>query len=732
MKLKRLIICTVVLLGINVTSHACFSGGDSPRNYNIYRVYDKPVKATGNFFYAPDYKARNLKAWADETYFKGDLYEVEKVVYRYSLDELLDLYEYGTLPNWDKDNAWADWNKGSYYAEYLVVAKQCEEARATRNDPWFYPASKRHGFTTLEGLLKRIDEIEKEVRANSWDGSFPDEDRYNLQRTRIYFSLGRYKDCVNLWHKFAKKLPDNNVMKAMIKDYVAGAYCRLGDTETAKRMFLELGNYSELAQLSHAEDGCWAYAVKAIYDIEPDCNNIVAYNMQAELEHYISWIELDPKKLKKYYDVMCYITRTHRSKDMAIWYYTKAYLEDQLGYPNTAAVTIAEAERCKTSAYMHNSIRLFRMYIDAKTLPANQAYEKKLYSDMCWLDTLIVNNITPEIRDFLLEEQSDRYQWHVMWGGLSFYYYNDIMRKIIIAEAAPKFMEAGNKTLAVQLYNYADNVLFKQVVPEASHCFLNYFFSSMYHDCTGAEIEAYITRALHPVSKFDHLLNKGSYIETDYLYDIAGTVYLREQKYQKAMECLSKVSNTYQTRLHTAEYMNADPFCADMYAGYMWGQYPFTDYKYNFAREMCSLEQVMNNPNVDVNRRASAQLRYAIGMRNSYFRAWPLTQYSVGRPTFVDSYDEWMNSEREDKVLARYKALRTAAFRMFTDDEAAAEAHYVLKNTYTIVTQYPNTRTASYVRGHCDTYFDYHLDKAKKFYGEPYYCYLTWRGRSVY
>ena len=75
MKLKRLIICTVVLLGINVTSHACFSCGDSPRNYNIYRVCDKPKKATGNFFYAPDYKERNLKAWADETYFKGDLYE---------------------------------------------------------------------------------------------------------------------------------------------------------------------------------------------------------------------------------------------------------------------------------------------------------------------------------------------------------------------------------------------------------------------------------------------------------------------------------------------------------------------------------------------------------------------------------------------------------------------------------------------------------------------------------
>lgn len=731
MNLKKLTICTAILIGIDMATLACSVCGDIPQNYNIYRVCAKPKKEDMKYYYAPDYKERNLKAWAYETNFFGNLYDIEKVVYKYSLSEVLDLVENGKFADWDKDNQWAS-SIGRYEGEFLIVAKQCEEMRDSYNDPWYYPADKRQKCTSLEALLKRIDDIEAFARKNTWDGSFPHEDRYNLQRTRIYFSLGRYKDCVKLWKNYASKLPDENVMKPMIKDYIAGAYYHLGDFETAKRMYLELGDFPSIVRLSNVKDGCWAYAIKAIYDIEPDCNSLVAHDMQSELENYYSWQGRDSVKLRKYYDVMCYITQTHRSKDMAIWYYTKAYLEDELGYPYMAANTIATAEKCKTNEYMHNSIRLFRIYTQAKTLPANQAYENMLYNELCWMDTLIRNNISSDVRNLLVKEQEEYDNWHRLHFNYSFYYYNDMMRKIILGEAAPKLMIAGKKTRAIQLYNYADNVLLKQTLPEACHCFFNYFFSSMYHGCTGVEIEAYITRALHPVSKFDHLLNKGSYIETDYLYDIAGTVYLREQKYQKALECLSKVSNTYQARLHTAEYMNADPFCADMYAGYMWGQYPFTDYKYNFAREMCSLEQVMNNPNIEVNRRATAQLRYAIGMRNSYFRAWPLTQYSIGRPTFVASYDEWMNSEREDKVLARYKALRTAAFRMFTDDEAAAEAHYVLKNTHTIVTQYPNTRTASYVRGHCDTYFDYHLDRAIKFYGEPYYCYLTWQGRSVY
>ena len=717
MKPKRLLICIAILLGTNAAAFACLITGDSPSDYNIYRVCDKPMGEHGVRYYSPDYKQRNLEAWADMCWYKGDLYEIEKVVYKYSLNELLDLYEKDILPEWDKDNQWVMNDPSRHlHAEYLVIAKQCEVARAAITDPWYYPADKQHGFTTLDALYAHINDVMDAMRKNSYYGDLIMEDRFNLQRTRLLFSLGKYRECVTLWNDYACNLPDDNVMKSMIKDYVAGAYCHLGDTTTAKKMYIELGNYWEVARLSHENDDCWANTIKAIYDMEPDCNDMVAYNMQADLEHYFTYFELDSLMLQKYYDVMCYITRTHRSKDMALWYYTKAYVEDQLGNLDAAAKSIAIAERCRTTEYLHRNIRLFRMYIDAKTLPINDAYENKLYTDLCWADTLIRNNISDDVRSLLLDEESVPYEYHIMWGCCSFYYYNDIMRRIIIGEAAPRFMKAGRKTRAVQLYNYADNVLFKQVIPQASHCFKNFFFSSLYDDCSGKEIEAYINRALRPVSKFDRLLNSGSYIDTDYLYDIAGTVYLREQNYPKALECLSKVSNIYQGKLHTAEYMNTDPFCADMYARTWWRQPYFSDYKYNFAREMCSLEHVMNNRDIDINRRASAKLRYAIGLRNSYFRSWPLTQYGKGYPTFVASYTAWMDTDREDAILRRYTQLRDEAFAMFDNDEAAAAAHYMFLNTLTVVRQYSKTQTAEYVRGHCDTYYDYHLDRAMKMY----------------
>lgn len=732
MKTQKLIVFTLAIWCINTTCLACIYFGDSPQNYTLYNVLEKSKRGEVSYYYNPNYKERNLELWKSMAeHYREDyeLSEIENGVYKYSLDELSKLYNNREVPEWDKNNRWVQ-SVNRFALKYLLVAKQCEVARAWITDPWYYPSSKQAGFSTLEDILVEIDKEEHQLQEkNDEQYSYHDEYihlsyRYALQRTRIYFSLGRYDDCIKLWNDYAVKLPDDNLMKTMIKDYVAGAYCHIGDTITAKRMYFEQGNYWEIARLTKSKYSSLAKVIKAMYDIEPNCNDIAAFYMQADLVDMYMREEEDITKLNEYYDVMCYITRTNRSRDMGIWYYTKAYLEYKLN-KNTAAVkTITKAENLKTNTYIHNNIRLLRMYLNAITLPATQNYENRLYNDLCWLDTLIRNNITPDVRNLLLDEEASAYHWHKMWYNYSFYYYNDMMRKIVLGAAAPRLLAAGKKTRALQLYNYADNMLLQEVIESPSLCFKNYFFSAMYHDCTGAEIETYIARTQSPQDKFDQLLNKGSLLNTNYLYDIAGTVYLCEQNYKKAAACLNKVSRDYQKQLHTAGYMNVDPFSGVKftnayydYASLSKSYYmKYTDYKFDFAQEMCNLQRVMDDPQIDINRRATAQLRYAIGLRNSYFVAWPLTQYSQGCPSFAESYREWMNSEREDEIIAKYDKLITGAMKMFTNDEAAADAHYLLLNTYTLVTNYPNTQAAKFIKGRCDTYYDYHLERHSKRY----------------
>ena len=62
MKQIRLKLCIAILLGIKGSAFACTVYGDSPRDYIVYRVCDKPLKSEPLLYYAPDYKQRNLEA----------------------------------------------------------------------------------------------------------------------------------------------------------------------------------------------------------------------------------------------------------------------------------------------------------------------------------------------------------------------------------------------------------------------------------------------------------------------------------------------------------------------------------------------------------------------------------------------------------------------------------------------------------------------------------------------
>ena len=51
------------------------------------------------------------------------------------------------------------------------------------------------------------------------------------------------------------------------------------------------------------------------------------------------------------------------------------------------------------------------------------------------------------------------------------------------------------------------------------------------------------------------------------------------------------------------------------------------------------------------------------------------------------------------------------ALSEFTDPEQAAQALLEMMNFNTLMRQYPDTKAAAFVRGHCDSYHDYALQK---------------------
>lgn len=709
--MKRLLFILILLNNLSLI-YACSSTGDIPQNYNVYRVCDE-IK--NPHFRAPNHKQRNLQTWQQETGHHIPLDHIEEVVYRYSSS----MYEACIKkPQMAQENDFVQYlatGQGSAYPKKLLsLAKRVEEARSSKNDPWYYPSSHEDSSTTLDLLLCEANRLEKDFITDNGDDSFYVK-RLQLQRIRLLFSLGRYADCIELWENKVQHWDTNELMRSMIKDYVAGAYQHLGEETIAKQYHLEQGNYQTLAEWSCSRTGNYAAFVREMYDFNPDCADIVAPVMQYDLcDYYIQSAEI----LSDYYEVMQYILRTHRSRDMSIWYYTAAYLEDNMGYSYKAAQTIRCANGKTTSEFMLTNIRLLRIYLDAKTNAYDANYEKLLYTDLRWIDGLVRKEAS------LVKEKWDTYDAWYIWANYSFVrdeknngikryrcYSYSMLRKIVLGEVAPRMRKAGKTMLSIALSNYADNLFFTLVEPTNRHCFFNDFFMSL-KTSSAAEAKQYADRALNPPTAFERFLAAGSYIDKDYLYDIAGTLYLRERNYKKAMEVLSKVSPNYQLRLNTQDNLSRDPFAANP----RFGNIHIVDAKYNFACRMYYLQQTYQNTDIDANRRANAMLEYATGMRNSYIDVWALTQYGQGYPVFTAAYEPWITEEKESKIQADYEQLVRNAMSLFTEDEAKATVQLHYQNHYTIVTKYPNTAAAEYVRGHCDTYHDYHPELNKIIY----------------
>jgi hypothetical protein len=173
-------------------------------------------------------------------------------------------------------------------------------------------------------------------------------------------------------------------------------------------------------------------------------------------------------------------------------------------------------------------------------------------------------------------------------------------------------------------------------------------------------------------------------------------------QYGEALKYLGAVSEAYKHHLNVR--MLYDPFTVDAETigkG--------TDFRYDFAREMHSLEQTVSMT-TDPNKKAQLLVKYAIGIRNSFDRCWALTQYYRGYSFWgrVCEKRDWESGKCVDAAMDKVEELTNLAFGMMTDDELAANIQYMMGNFKTVAIKYPDTAKGELVRGQCDNLYDYH------------------------
>ena len=222
-------------------------------------------------------------------------------------------------------------------------------------------------------------------------------------------------------------------------------------------------------------------------------------------------------KFDRLYQLSTSMAKRKSSANCAAWCYTAGFLADLDARPNEAWNYVLQAEACPSSSFMKESIRVLKMYLDAKISVYDASYESRLHNDLRWLESKIKGNITKEVR----ENVADSYCYRSADYNISFYYWNDMMRRILLSEICPRMLDRGMPIRSLQLANMADNHLLnlvdsiegKTLEEYRRNCSYNHidycgdFFYMMLDAVSINELTAYVKRASSGNTAFDKFLN---------------------------------------------------------------------------------------------------------------------------------------------------------------------------------------------------------------------------------
>ncbi len=670
--MKRLILF-LLISALSLSAMACGPGeAYAPDGLYIFRMAN-PQNTT---MHTQNVHA-NIIAWQSLIGQQCPDSDIYTVVYKSSITDMQHIRNRHSIPRTLKSNRFAQLLcSRDELSDFLIIAKQCEKAREAMIDPWYYPSHHCPHVAVLEKIV---------CTAKAHDTDTLLHDRYALQQMRAQSTLGRHQDNVKLWEQYASQLPEGNILRTMMADYAAGAYQHIGQDSLARQIiFNETGYYDnpDLWVCMESE------LRKADYQGIPKTDREIKRMRNIFLAHR---------------ETALAAVQHPKTRHLAEWYYALAYIDDVLCNDVSSEQYLRMAEKAGGDTFIRESIHLFRIYLDAKSKPVNESYEQQMYANLCWLEQRLVRDL-PQCQQDGQESPRVLYKEHFIIANYSTYYWNDMLRRIGLSIYAPRLMETGHTMRALEVINYAENCFFCVTEnPYMQDNHFGYLFQTL--DTHSAEFTLqYINHLQQRGDSLSCFLAHHSYIDFDWLYNIAGTLSMRESRFAEASTILAHLPQTY-----TGDSIHTDPFVID-YRGRMAPSSYAT--RRALAAELIRLEKQMKTV-PDINDRADAQMRYAIALRNMFTITWEAVAFGVGFPYYMDSYTPNTHKKYIRPALQRSDALLSQALQMYTDSERAAKAELALLNFRTVITKYPHTAVADSVRSACENYHDFGLQSSK-------------------
>lgn len=621
-----------------------------------------PIIPTPEFFATDRYNRKsmadyeeeeNLRLWRSMTDEQIPLGDIREAVYKHSRDEFNDFTGTAHRANDNRFYIYLN-NTGDYETiRFLDTAKQLEERWSRNRSPWYYP--RHRDESSGPGDFDDIIEQCRNARSERLG------DRYALQVTRALFASRRYGACIGYADSAFRNIADNNLMKRMARRYMAGSWCRLGDTATADSIFALTGDIWSITGSDPVE-------------------YITANNPGApQLMEYIRHRANDTTFMLRLVPVARRLLTDRRVTDRGDWNFMLAYVTNTYCHDAAGARTLiykALQQRFSNSE-LHDKARIYKMKLDAMT-----GHREELLADLKWVDGK---------RDI---------DYELIRGMLN----------VIYAHWIPRLWHNKDYSLAILLGGFADYY-------DNHSDYYDYWSVSDYgcltfqlmNSLSSAQLVA-VCNQMKSHGPMNDFLRRKARTDRDYYNELIGTLALREGNYERARTYLSLVSERYIRRMNIIWYLRRDPFGDKCRVR--------GNPKLDFANRMAEYRHTMTTGRSG-DERGLARLMYAIGRRNSFDHCWALTQYWDGwvgifepgldyyyDDNFIEENYEFLydydRSTDFEPVRDSYEKEVAASLAMLQTDEARAEAHYILGNLKTVVKLFPDTERARFVRTSCD------------------------------
>ena len=724
---------------------ACGGGWVWPKyEFMVYRVDGLPQTGLS----ASELRERNIQLWMRQTHRTHA--EIEKAVY----GEVDDEYEHRLESQYLKGDTAA--------VRLLRLARKCEEARQQMSSAWYYAVEGDEPQTVLMEVAKTAEAM-GQTRSRMRERYVVQALRARFA-LRKYAECLTYWTGVDktmtesVMRDFAMPYVAGCLYHLRKPEAAIAIFLHYGDMESVRlcTQMIEDRDFDD-EKVENFEDSPrndnrnWEsyfrvehlrLAAQYCPDV-PDLVTIIENYINTRVhDEYFSDYDDEVARLKTMLPFVLDAAKRCAPTNRGLWCYLAAVLSDRVGKASDVLHYLSKAKACPITKRMQDYIRLLEEDVYFRVSPVNGDYYARIEKAVKWMDArmvnafdrdavsgnmrpygywpfsqtatdesdfwnmalrhVVLNNICTRLdakRDyqtmFQLANYAQNRYLHLCDGAMvledDYYVYNSVISEYVLEE--------GTK---YEPFDYAGTIRIKNPNKKG----LNYVtpLFCLADSMPADTMREYIRWMERQHTGFEALLAKGSNTDRDYWYEMLGTHYLREMRYEEAVEALSMVSVDFHraTNLYKEKLFDRNPFAVEPRHNKGVNQ-PL--YKLHFAELMAELKIAITCG--EINQRAENMLLYSLGLKNCVGDCWALTSYYYTANDYGHVPYAWDGMCYYDNLQNESQRMEQLAFLTFTDREQKARALVRHNRRLEVMRDMPETDVAFFLKQHCDLWHDY-------------------------